>query len=118
MLRYWIEKKILSASLIRNIDEKTMQCNEYIPCEFARKTRPVYDFERWKANELRLFLLYVGPVVLQNTLPKRNCRPFALFSTAVRKLCDKFLSLHSDKIFYAEILLRKFVHVNIPFTKH
>jgi len=38
--------------------------NSYIPCDFVRKAREIYEVGRWKATELQLFLIYIGPIVL------------------------------------------------------
>ena len=44
---------------------KTMESiRSWIPDDFQRKCRGVADLGRWKANECRQFLFYIGPVVL------------------------------------------------------
>ena len=50
----------LRASEIDEISKFLVFICPFISCEFARKTRSVKELARWKATELRLFLLYVG----------------------------------------------------------
>lgn len=40
----------------------------YIPREFSRRPRSLSEYKQWKATELRLFLLYAGPVVSKGLL--------------------------------------------------
>jgi len=44
---------------------------KYIPCEFSRKTRSIVECKRYKVTEFRLFLLYIGPIVLKQVLPPK-----------------------------------------------
>ena len=50
----------LRASEIDEISKFLVFICPFISCELARKTRSVKELARWKATELRLFLLYVG----------------------------------------------------------
>lgn len=58
-----------SVADISNISQNLNNTSTWIPTEFARKTHTLKELDRWKATELRLFLLYVGPVILRNYLP-------------------------------------------------
>lgn len=53
---------------IKDISAQLNTIRTWIPREFARKTRELGEVDRWKATELRLFLLYVGPVVFKGHL--------------------------------------------------
>lgn len=62
--------------LYRITKNNLLKLNEHIsltgkfwPAEFNRKPRGLNELERWKATELRQFLLYVGPVAMKNILP-------------------------------------------------
>ena len=80
---------------------------KHIPSEFARKPRTLKEIDRWKATEFRLFLCYVGPVVLRSHLPSKVYHHFMLLHVAVCILTNPDLSVsHCD---YAETLLNQFV---------
>jgi hypothetical protein len=65
------------------------------------------DLSRWKANEFRLFLLYVGPVSLINILPKQLYDHFLMFHVSITILCnDNDISKYID---FAEEILCNFV---------
>ncbi|KAK5647869.1 hypothetical protein RI129_002761 [Pyrocoelia pectoralis] len=76
------------------------------PLEFNRKPRTLIDLERWKATELRQFLLYLGPVLLMNVLPKRFYCHFLLLNFAIAILLNINLNKHYNQ--YANELLKQF----------
>lgn len=92
LLTLWIKVKrrpfSLASCQVNAISEKLILLCPQITSEFQRKPRSLDDFERFKATELRLFLLYLGPLVLKNGLPKRFYDHFIKFHFAVRILCD------------------------------
>ena len=65
------------ADLISN-EMKTLA--PHVTLEFSRKPRTLKEIDRWKATEFRLFLCYLGPVVLRSNL--------------VDKLYNHFMLLH------------------------
>ncbi len=73
----------------------------------SRKSRSLAELARWKATDLREFLLYTGPIVLKNVLPKRLYENFLLFHVAVKLLvAQHFCQEFND---YAKQLLVLFV---------
>lgn len=70
-----------------------MQLKSQIPADFQRSTRSVFEVAKWKATEFRFFLLYCGPIVLKNILPKKLYNHFLLFHIACRILCSNNLAL-------------------------
>ncbi|KAJ8965652.1 hypothetical protein NQ317_010639 [Molorchus minor] len=74
--------------------------------EFARQPRKISKCKEFKATEFRLYLLYIGPIVLKDILPQPAYQHFLCLTVAIRILCDDNL-LHL--IDYAESLLLFFV---------
>ncbi|VDP80118.1 unnamed protein product [Schistosoma mattheei] len=54
---------------IRDINNLISGCVASTPSEFPRKCRTLDFVSAWKATECRLSLLYLGPVILEKTLP-------------------------------------------------
>ncbi|XP_025155706.1 uncharacterized protein LOC105189479 isoform X2 [Harpegnathos saltator] len=81
-----------------------LKCN--IPSEFNRKPRDLNEVKRWKATELRQFLLYTGPVVLKSTLSYDRYINFLPLHIATSILCNPNYKKHID---YARSLMQYFV---------
>nr|CAH8845402.1 unnamed protein product [Trichobilharzia regenti] len=69
--------------MLGNIDGKILDCAGMTPRDFPRKCRGLTEVSRWKATECRLFLLYLGPVVLKDIMPPAIYRNFQRLSLAV-----------------------------------
>ena len=82
--------------------------SQNIPSEFVRKCRSAHEVLRWKATEFRLFLLYLGPLVLSNVLSLPLCNHFMLLNVALTILIDPVFS--KDYSEYAHELLVLFVN--------
>ena len=98
----------LSTRSLAEISENLIALRQHIPLEFARKPRSLQDLERWKATELRLFLLYVGQVCLKGKVRDEVYDNFLLLSTAIHilvnsNLCQQFAN------YAIKALLIKFV---------
>ncbi|CAH1106470.1 unnamed protein product [Psylliodes chrysocephalus] len=104
------------------ISERLELLKKYKPLEFNRKPRTLAELARWKATEFRTFLVYVGPVVLENIVNLAVYEHFLLLYCAITiflssrhisvvginipsKFLDVFIT-HSVKIYGAEF----FVH--------
>lgn len=97
----------LSAGQICEISSALLKLRKSIPNVFARKPRSLLEIDRWKATELRLFLVYIGKLVLKNILRKELYDNFLIFSVAISILVSPALvSKHSA---YAHNLLLCFV---------
>ncbi|XP_029162883.1 uncharacterized protein LOC114934364 [Nylanderia fulva] len=97
----------LSKECVNLISQHLMVIQPYIPVEFARKPRDLRDIDRWKATELRQFLLYTGIVVMKSTISSIYYNHFLCLSVAIRILIDPQLCVTFND--YANSLLLHFV---------
>lgn len=83
-----------------------MAAKSYIPSDFVRKTREIKEVGRWKATELRFFLLYIGPIVLKDIVSKDIYANFMALHTSMVILLSPNLQSYVN---YAKDLLDNFV---------
>ncbi|KAB0804458.1 hypothetical protein PPYR_01428 [Photinus pyralis] len=110
LIYFWINGKKdvrLKPNDIQNVTNHLSLLKPSITGEFSRKPRSITEYERWKATELRTFLLYTGPVVLREVLPGDYYDHFLSLSVAIRILCDKNLYIVLNN--YAHTILEWFV---------
>lgn len=94
---------------ILKLTQRMTNLNTQIPKEFQRQfTQPLGLVSRWKATELRFFLLYCGPLVLKNLLPKNHYEHFLHLFVALRILCCQKM-INNNYVDHAEIYLKRFV---------
>jgi len=97
----------LQSRSVNIISDALLSLIKYIPHEFVRKPRPIKEAKRYKATELRQFLLYTGVIVLENNLDKNKYEHFLTLHVAIRiLLSDVLMKTMTD---YAEELLKHFV---------
>lgn len=53
------------AQSVHSLSESLKFLREFVPYEINRKPRSISELSRWKATELRTFLLYLGPAILK-----------------------------------------------------
>ena len=70
----------ISANQINEISSLLLSLNGYMPSEFSRQPRSLKDLDRWKATEFRQFLLYTGPIVLQDIISDNAYEHFLALS--------------------------------------
>lgn len=105
LLNTWLKGPLhvrSSQRIVNIISDRMINLKINVPVEFNRKPRSLDELANWKATEYRLFLLYIGPSVLQNIL-----------DVAVYK---NFLLIH----FFVSILLSD-IHIKnfgIPFVQN
>ena len=103
------KKPQLGAFSVQKMSDETEKTSNHIPSEFSRSLE--YGLKRisyWKASQLRLFLLYVGPVILKrkSILDKLTYNAFLDLSIAMRLL----LTPSQEKnIPFIDSLLKNFV---------
>ncbi|CAN8022764.1 unnamed protein product [Ixodes persulcatus] len=84
-MRGSIPKCRVSSRVILEISQSLSRLASGICCEFSRKSRSLSDVDRWKATELRQFLLYTGPAVLKS-LERKKQEHFLVFYVAISLL--------------------------------
>ena len=100
----------MSSSSKVKLCKKLKEVRKFIPTEFNRKLRPLTDLAYWKASEYRLFLLYVGSVVLRSKsiLCKERYNHFLKFALPMRFLLQK--NGHPTNLRSCHEVLCEFVH--------
>jgi len=72
LIQLWLHKGPINVRLhsrqILKLSKRLIHLKNQIPCDFSRKPRAIQDVGRWKGTEFRQFLIYTGPVILENTL--------------------------------------------------
>jgi hypothetical protein len=110
MLLLWIKGPLtcrLGTHVTEQISSHLVNLSNHISIDFARRPRALKDIDRWKATELRQFLLYTGIVVLKNTLHINMYKFFLMLSVGIHILLNE--SLGSSYNGYTHELLVAFV---------
>lgn len=97
----------LKKNQIENLNEMYLLTSQYVPSNFQRRPRSIADIDRWKASEFRLFLLYIGPVILKNILDDKRYNHFLSLVIGIRLLSERNQSI--ENIDYANQLLLYYV---------
>jgi len=104
--RVGVNQQKLPSELVKNISTRLISLKKYIPSDFSRKPRSLDELCRWKATELRQFLLYTGPVVLYSLVSKKIYCNFLNLNVAM----TIFLSPNFNHLApYAQALMVNFV---------
>lgn len=97
----------LPTSIVNRMSGCLTSLRDHIPIEFARKPRTLRELDRWKATEFRMFLLFIGPVILSSYVDTNIYNNFMLLFSGIAILVSPTLSsLHWQ---YSETLLQMFV---------
>ena len=112
LLCLWINGPLINncrigGNAIANISNDLKIFWNYLPLEFNRKCRSLYEMERWKATEFRQFLLYSGPVALRNKLPLDKYQNFLHLFVGIYCLASPYYS--SSHNHYAHQILCMFI---------
>ena len=99
----------LPSHKINNISSNLLSLRNTLLREFSRKPRTMSEFRHWKTTELRQFILYTGPVVLCDILPKQMYKNFVTLSVAINCLLSPDFAGKVECQNYAEKLLINFV---------
>lgn len=110
LISFWIIKGPSNVRLpgrkINQITSLLLQTKPFITSDFPRKPREVQDISRWKATELRLFLIYLGPFILKNIISPDCFNNFMALNVAMIVLLSSDEGHYSE---YAQQLLYYFV---------
>jgi hypothetical protein len=101
----------LPSRLVEQLSSRLLSLRGHLPCEFARQPRTLGELGRWKATELRQFLLYSGVLVLDGILNEINSKMypnFLLLHTGIQILCRPSI-LSSSTIQFAHECLVNFI---------
>lgn len=112
MIHFWKSgDKIvrLSSGQVSQISEKLVALKDFIPSDFARRPRSLVELDRWKATELRMFLLYTGPVVLKGVLSPELYKHFLSLTVSISILVLGNAEKRQQLLQYACRLLHHFV---------
>ena len=117
LILYWIrngEKKIkdsvrICQKNVEQISQKLATFTNLMPAEFSRKPRSLKYIDLWKATEFRQFILYLGPVVLKDILPRRLYIHFLCLHVAINILSNPIYCKQEIYIDFAEKMLKSFV---------
>jgi len=112
MINFWKSgDKIvrLSSGQILQISERLVALKDFIPSDFARKPRSLVELDRWKATELRMFLLYTGPIVLKGVLSQELYKHFLSLTVSISILLLGNAEKRRHLVHYACQLLHHFV---------
>lgn len=96
----------LSFLQINSISESLLAQVKNIPYEFNRKPRCLHETKRWKATEFRMFLFYIGPVVLKNNVKEDIYKHFISLHFSMSLLS---VMKNPGDLEYARTLLKYFV---------
>ena len=112
MCKYFFSrsKPRLSCRLNNNqcgiISNKIKELSRFTPNCFSRKLRPLPEFEHWKAVEFRLFLLYLGPIIMKGVLPSNHYKHFLLLHFSIYVFCSDKVHRYFEQ---AKACLHRFV---------
>lgn len=110
LLNTWISgplKTRIGQRSVQAISSGLEKLKKFVPVEFTRKPRSLSELSRWKATELRTFLLYLAPTVLKDVLDIAIYENFLLLHCAVTILVSPKYSVPFLDI--ANELLKVFV---------
>lgn len=110
LLRIWLMGPLrvrIGSRIMNQVSDALIKFRPYMPREFARKGRSLTELDRWKATELRTFLLYTGPVALKGVISDQMYGHFVTLQLAISILCSP--TMCKEHAMYAGDLLVGFV---------
>ena len=99
----------LSNQQLKLLSAELLSFTGRFPSEFARQPRSLLELDRWKATELRQFLLYSGPLVLKEVVTPKVYNHFLLLHVALSILLQSHDGKRNAYLPYARELLECYV---------
>ena len=96
-------------NILQEISKRLVSFKDNIPSEFARRPRSLDELCRWKATELRQFLLFTGIVALKGIVSANLYVHFLTLSIAMRIYLEPNKEYRNHLKEYAHNLLKFFV---------
>jgi len=91
------------------LDKELLASHQCTPCDFnSRCCKPFGKHGDQKATQYRLFLLYIGPVLLRDFLTEVQYRHFAKLHYVISAMCSP-QRMSADSLRYCDQLLHNFV---------
>ncbi|XP_055522823.1 uncharacterized protein LOC129717002 [Wyeomyia smithii] len=110
LLKFWTETSNKAYSLPtaakQEIDRRINCVKRQICSEFVRSPRPLSELKFYKATELRLMLLYLGPFLFHTVVREPYYEHFLLLASAIRILCHP--TWHATQNSTAKTMLKLF----------
>lgn len=98
----------LGDETINGITSMIKQIKGKLPVEFHRNLRSLDQMKKYKAKELRMFLLYIGPYVLKKFLSSSRFSHFMKLHTAIKILSDCDFSKNENMLKLAHQLIHAY----------
>lgn len=117
MLRLWLnnttEAYYLRETQQNEINRRILSIKNQICCDFVRTPRKLSDLKWYKATELRLFLLYLGPFIFLQVMHTPYYNNFIKLHSAIRILCHPNLyeTMNADAKNIIEAFARDFINL-------
>jgi len=109
LTKIWYEGDQAKPKPLRvQLDKRILELRKGTPCDFNRHLCEPFSVGDQKATQYRLFLLYVGPVLLKTFLTDDEYRNFLKLNVAMTVMCHPVK--HRNLLDYVNELLRSFVH--------
>ncbi|KAL0153062.1 hypothetical protein M9458_051661, partial [Cirrhinus mrigala] len=105
----------LSKAQREQVEKNISQLKGALPAEFSRQPRSMEELDRWKATELRQFVLYTGPLILKDVLPDDQYHHFLCLSVGMTILLDEADGKRESYLGYAHNILEHFVDNSVDF---
>ncbi|RXN13355.1 transposase domain-containing protein [Labeo rohita] len=99
----------LSKAQREQVEKNISQLKGALPAEFSRQPKSMEELDRWKATELRQFVLYTGPLILKDVLPDDQYHHFLCLSVGMTVLLDEADGKRESYLGYGHNILEHFV---------